>query len=144
MLPFPMMTSEDRSKPLVTCTGNPCQSTGTSSLVRTGNLAVLPVQVTNSPDRSSEVLITNECIEWKVSFGYQIFYNYMFDKKTKKKLKLPFSLNFLIKLQFSFQYHIFQNHIHTNPYLETHKSKLKPSNVYTVNSIIDATILEHS
>ena len=28
-----MRTSEDRSGPLVTCTGNPCQSTGTSSPV---------------------------------------------------------------------------------------------------------------
>ena len=52
-----MRTSEDRSGPLVTCTGNPCQSTGTSSPVSTGDLPVLPVQVTNGPDRSSEVLI---------------------------------------------------------------------------------------
>ena len=50
-----MRTSEDRSGPLVTCTGNPCQSTGTSSPVSTGDLPVLPVQVTNVPDRSSEV-----------------------------------------------------------------------------------------
>ena len=46
-------TSEDRSGPLVTCTGNLCQSTGTSSPVSTGDLPVLPVQVTNGPDRSS-------------------------------------------------------------------------------------------
>ena len=45
-----MRTSEDRSGSL----GNPCQSTGTSSLVSTGDL---PVQVTNGPDLSSEVLI---------------------------------------------------------------------------------------
>ena len=53
----PMRASEDRSGLLVTCTGNPCQSTGTCSPVSTGDLPVLPVQVTNSPDRSSEVLI---------------------------------------------------------------------------------------
>ena len=52
-----MRTSEDRAGPLVTCTGNPCQSTGTSSPVSTGDLPVLPAQVTNGPDRSSEVLI---------------------------------------------------------------------------------------
>ena len=52
-----MRTSEDRSGPLVTCTGSPCQSTGTSSPVSTGDLPVLPVQVANGPDRSSEVLI---------------------------------------------------------------------------------------
>ena len=60
-----MRTSEDRSGPLVTCTGNPCQSTGTSSPVSTGDLPVLPVQVTNCPDRSSEVLI--EIIRKKLS-----------------------------------------------------------------------------
>ena len=54
-----MRTSEDRSGPLVTCTGNPCQSTGTSSPVSTGDLPVLPVQVTNGPDRSSLPLIRN-------------------------------------------------------------------------------------
>ena len=52
-----MRTSEDRSGPLVTCTGNTCRSP-----VLTGELVPvdwhgLPVQVTNSPDRSSEVLI---------------------------------------------------------------------------------------
>ena len=52
-----MRTSEDRSGPLVTCTGNPCQSTGTSSPVSTGHLPALSMQVTNGPDRSSEVLI---------------------------------------------------------------------------------------
>ena len=52
-----MRTSEDRSGPLVTCTGNPCQSTGTNSPVSTGDLPVLPMQVTNGPDWSSEVLI---------------------------------------------------------------------------------------
>ena len=52
-----MRTSEDRSGPLVTCTGNPCQSTDTSSLVSTGDLPGLSMQVTNGPDRSSEVLI---------------------------------------------------------------------------------------
>ena len=54
-----MRTSEDRSGPLATCTCtcNPCQSTGTSSPVSTGDLPGLPVQVTNGPDRSSEVLI---------------------------------------------------------------------------------------
>ena len=51
-----MRASEDRSGPLVTCTGNPCQSTGTSSPVSTGDQHVLPVQVTNGPDWSSEVL----------------------------------------------------------------------------------------
>ena len=30
-------------------------------------------------------------------------------------------LQFMIKTQFLFKYHIFQNHIHTNPYLEAHK-----------------------
>ena len=55
-----MRTSEDRSGPLVTCTGNPCQSTGTSSPVSTGDLPVLLVHVTNGPDRSSEVLIERE------------------------------------------------------------------------------------
>ena len=43
----PLRNPEDRSRPLVTCTGNPCQSTGTSSPVSTGDLPVLPVQVTN-------------------------------------------------------------------------------------------------
>ena len=52
-----MRASEDRSGPLVTCKGIPCQSTGTSSPVSTGDLHVLPVQVTNSLDRSSEALI---------------------------------------------------------------------------------------
>ena len=55
-----MRASEDRSGPLVTCTGNPCQSTGTSSPVSTGDLPVLPVQVTNGPDRSSEALIVEK------------------------------------------------------------------------------------
>ena len=58
-MPFLMRASEDRSGPLVTCTGNPCQSTGTSSPVSTGDLPVLPVQVTNGPDRSSEALISH-------------------------------------------------------------------------------------
>ena len=53
----PMRTSEDRSGPLVTCIGNLCQSKGTSSPVSTGDIPVLPVQVTNGPDRSSELLI---------------------------------------------------------------------------------------
>ena len=57
-----MGTSEDRSGPLVTCTGNPCKSTGTSSPVSTGDIPVLPVQVTNGPDRSSEVLIISYAI----------------------------------------------------------------------------------
>ena len=52
-----MRTSEDRSGPLVTYTGNPCQSTGTSSPVSTGDLPGLSMQVTHGPDRSSEVLI---------------------------------------------------------------------------------------
>ena len=52
-----MRTSEDQSGPLVTCTGNPCLSTGTSSPVSTGDLPGLSMQVTNGPDRSSEVLI---------------------------------------------------------------------------------------
>ena len=52
-----MRTSEDRSGPLVTCTGN----TGRLPVL-TGELVPvdwygLPVQVTNGPDRSSEVLI---------------------------------------------------------------------------------------
>ena len=54
-----MKNSEDWSRPLVTCTGNPCQSTGTSSPVSTGNLPVLPVKVTNCPDRSFGFLITH-------------------------------------------------------------------------------------
>ena len=52
-----MRNPEDRSGPLVTCTGNPYQSAGTSSPVSTGDLPVLPVQVTNGPDRSSGFLI---------------------------------------------------------------------------------------
>ena len=53
----PMRTLEDRSGPLATCTGN----TGRSPVL-TGELVPvdwhgLPVQVTNGPDRSSEVLI---------------------------------------------------------------------------------------
>ena len=52
-----MRNQEDRSGTLVTCTGNPCQSTGTSSPVSTGDLPVLPVQVTNSLDQSSGFLI---------------------------------------------------------------------------------------
>ena len=52
-------TSEDRSGPLVTCTGN----TGRSPVL-TGELVPvdwhrLPVQVTNGPDWSSEVLIAS-------------------------------------------------------------------------------------
>ena len=52
-----MRTSEDRSGPLVTCIDN----TGRSPML-TGELVPvdwhgLPVQVTNGPDRSSEVLI---------------------------------------------------------------------------------------
>ena len=52
-----MRISEDWSGPLVTCTGN----TGRSPVL-TGELVPvdwhrLPVQVTNGPDRSSEVLI---------------------------------------------------------------------------------------
>ena len=55
-----MRTSEDWSGPLVTCTGN----TGRSPVL-TGELVPvdwhgLPVQVTNSPNRSSEVLIKYE------------------------------------------------------------------------------------
>ena len=50
------------------------------------------------------------------------------------------ALQFLIKRQFSFQYHILQNHIHTNPYLEAHKPKINPSNVYAVNSNIDTML----
>ena len=56
----PMRASEDQSRPLVTCTGSPCQSTGTGSPVSTGDLPVLPVQVTNGPDRSSESLIDRQ------------------------------------------------------------------------------------
>ena len=62
-----LRTSEDRSGPLVTCTGNPYQSTGTSSLVSTGDLHVLPVQVTNGPDRSSEVLKDHCVIQYTTS-----------------------------------------------------------------------------
>ena len=47
-------------------------------------------------------------------------------------------------LQLSFKYHILQNHIHKNPYLEAHKPKINPSNTYTVNSIIDSTIIGYS
>ena len=52
-----MRTLEDRSGPLVTCIDNPGRSP-----VLTGELVPvdrhgLPVQVTNGPDRSSEVLI---------------------------------------------------------------------------------------
>ena len=55
-----MRTSEDRSGPLVTCIGN----TGRSPVL-TGELVPvdwhgLPVQVTNGPDRSSEVLNEKE------------------------------------------------------------------------------------
>ena len=57
-----MRASEDRSGPFVTCPGNPCQSTGTSSRVSTGDLPVLPVQVTNVPDRSSGFLISSVLI----------------------------------------------------------------------------------
>ena len=59
-----MRTSEYRSGPLVTCTGNPWQSTGTSSPVSTGDLPVLSMQVTNGPDRSSEVLIVLPAAAW--------------------------------------------------------------------------------
>ena len=54
----------------------------------------------------------------------------------KQKHLSPFPLD-------SFQYNILQNHIqcHTNPYLETHKSKINPSNVYTVNSILYTLIM---
>ena len=52
-----MRWSEDRTWHLVTFTGNPCQSTGTSSPVSTGDLPVLPVQVINGPDWFSEFLI---------------------------------------------------------------------------------------
>ena len=55
-----MRTSEDWSGPLATCTGN----TGRSPLLTRELVPVdwhgLPVQVTNGPDRSSEVLITCE------------------------------------------------------------------------------------
>ena len=57
-----MRTSEDRSGPLVTCIDNPGRSP-----VLTGELVPvdwhgLPVQVTNGPDRSSEVLnLGNPC-----------------------------------------------------------------------------------
>ena len=52
-----MRTSEDRSGPLVTCIDN----TGRSPVL-TGELVPvdwhgLPVQITNGPDQSSEVLI---------------------------------------------------------------------------------------
>ena len=46
----------DESGPLISCTCNPCQSTGTSSLVSTGD-PVLSMQVINGLDRSSGFLI---------------------------------------------------------------------------------------
>ena len=54
-----MRTSEDRSGPLVTCIDN----TGRSPVL-TGELVPvdwhgLPVQITNGPDQSSEVLISS-------------------------------------------------------------------------------------
>ena len=48
-----MRTSENRSGPLSTCTGNPCQCTGTSSPVSTGDLPALSMQVLNRPLTSS-------------------------------------------------------------------------------------------
>ena len=47
-----MRASEDWSGPFVTCTGNPCQSTGTSSPVSTGHLPVLRGEPTESIDGS--------------------------------------------------------------------------------------------
>ena len=79
-----MRTSEDRSGPLVTCTGNPCQSTGTSSPVSTGDLPVLPVQVTNGPDRSSEVLITGRGGATKREGGGHVKF-YPYEKGGRKK-----------------------------------------------------------
>ena len=61
-LPFLIRDSKDWSRPLVTCTGNPCQSTGTSSPVSTGDLPVLPLQVTNGPGGSSGFLIEGSCL----------------------------------------------------------------------------------
>ena len=46
----------DQSRPLISCTCNPCQSTGTSSLVSTGD-PVLSMQVINGLDWSSGFLI---------------------------------------------------------------------------------------
>ena len=43
----PTVQTEERSGPLVTCACNPCKSTGSTSSVSTGDLPVLPVQVTN-------------------------------------------------------------------------------------------------
>ena len=78
-----MRTSEDRSGPLVTCTGN----TGRSPVL-TGELVPvdwhgLPVQVTNGPDRSSEVLIIDNicfvlilCIGKSHALSYKPFEHY--------------------------------------------------------------------
>ena len=52
-----MRTSEDRSGPLVTCTDNTGRSPVLTGEVVPVDWHGLPVQVTNGPDRSSEVLI---------------------------------------------------------------------------------------
>ena len=70
-----MRTSENRSGSLVTCFDN----TGRSPVL-TGELVPvdwhgLPVQVTNGPDRSSEVLI-----EGRVSHNFDILLSYVFRK----------------------------------------------------------------
>ena len=83
LFPQAMRTSEDRSGPLVTCKGNPCQSTGSSSPVSTGNLPVLPLQVTNDPDQSFEVLIGyrgiclyNSGLFWTLVFVINLLFNF--------------------------------------------------------------------
>ena len=64
--------------------------------------------------------VVDGCIEWQVNFGYQKFHKFLIKLQKKPETAI-------------FQYHILQNHIHTNPYLEAHKPKINPSNAYMLS-----------
>ena len=88
----------------------------------------------------------DECIEWQVNYGCQKFNIYLVKIQKEKQLKPLFSLSScMINRQFSFNYHILQNHIRTNPYLEAHIAQINPSNVYFMLSIqLLISRIEHS
>ena len=84
-------------------------------------ITVIYVKLAIFSSASPIITVEDECIEWQVNYGYQKFHEFLIKiQKNNQKCHLLY-LQFMIKRQLSFKYHILQSHIHTNPYLEAYK-----------------------
>ena len=70
-----------------------------------------------------------------------MFYMYLINKKTKKHLKAETAISFPDQITVFIPIsHISKSHTYKSIFGNT---QIKASNVYTVNSMIDTTIIEH-